>query len=163
MGAMQIELRRAGADDRSLLLALIRGLYECEHIPFDEARAARGVDGLLADPALGGVWVIERVIERAGAAGERGGDPIGYAVLTLGYSLEFGGRFALLDELFIREEHRGAGAGRQVLVRIEEICRGLGLQAVRLEVERTNRAARELYRKVGFKAHDRDLMTLWIA
>jgi GNAT superfamily N-acetyltransferase len=158
MGAMQIELRRAGADDRSLLLALIRGLYECEHIPFDEARAARGVDGLLADSSLGGVWVIER----AGETGERGGDPIGYAVLTLGYSLEFGGRFALLDELFIREEHRGAGAGRQVLARIEEICRGLGLQAVRLEVERTNRMARELYRKVGFEAHDRDLMTLWI-
>jgi GNAT superfamily N-acetyltransferase len=162
MGAMQIELRRAGADDRGLLLTLSRGLYECEHLPFDEARAARGVDGLLADSSLGGVWVIERVIERAGAAGERG-DSIGYAVLTLGYSLEFGGRFALLDELFIREEHRGAGAGRQVLVRIEEICRGLGLQAVRLEVERTNRAARELYRKVGFEAHDRDLMTLWIA
>lgn len=159
MGGMQIELRRAGADDRGLLLVLLRGLYECEHIPFDEARSARAVGGLLADPALGGIWIIER----AGATGERGGDPIGYAVLTLGYSLEFGGRFALLDELFIREEHRGAGAGRQVLARIEEICRGLGLQAVRLEVERTNRAARELYRKVGFEAHDRDLMTLWIA
>lgn len=158
MGAMEIELRRAGADDRGLLLALIRGLYECEHIPFDEARAARAVDGLLADPSLGGAWVIER----AGESGGRRGDPIGYAVLTLGYSLEFGGRFALLDELFIREEHRGAGAGRQVLARVEEICRELGLQAVRLEVERTNRMARELYRKVGFEAHDRDLMTLWI-
>jgi GNAT superfamily N-acetyltransferase len=149
---MEIELRRAGADDRDLLLSLIRGLYECEHIPFDEARAARGLGGLLADPALGGVWVI----------GRRDGDPIGYAVLTLGYSLEFGGRFALLDELFIREEHRGAGAGRQALARIEEICRGLGLEAVRLEVERTNRVAQDLYRKVGFEAHDRDLMTLWI-
>jgi GNAT superfamily N-acetyltransferase len=152
MSAMEIELRRAGADDRDLLLALIRGLYECEHIPFDEARAARGLGGLLADPALGGVWVVERA----------DGAPIGYAVLTLGYSLEFGGRFALLDELFIREEHRGAGAGRQVLARIGEICRGLGLEAVRLEVERTNRGARQLYRKAGFEAHDRDLMTLWL-
>jgi len=152
MGGMEIELRRAGADDRDLLLALVRGLYECEHIPFDEERAERALGGLLADPSLGGVWMIERT----------GAGPIGYAVLTLGYSLEFGGRFALLDELFIREEHRGAGAGRQALARIEQICRGLGLAAVRLEVDRTNRVARELYRKVGFAAHDRDLMTLWI-
>lgn len=151
---MEIELRRAGADDRGLLLALVRGLYECEHIPFDEARAARALGGLLADPSLGGVWIVERPGAPAG--------PIGYAVLTVGYSLEFGGRFALLDELFIREEHRGAGAGRQVLARIEEICRGLGLEAVRLEVDRSNRVARELYRKAGFAAHDRDLMTLWI-
>ena len=148
---MEIELRVAGTDDRDLLLSLMRGLYDAEHIAFDEARAARTLDGLLAEPALGGVWMIERESR-----------PVGYAVLTLGYSLEFGGRFAVLDELFVREEHRGTGVGRQALARIEEICRGLGLEAVRLEVERTNRVAQELYRKTGYEAHDRDLMTLWL-
>ena len=148
---MKIDLRPAGTGDRDLLLSLMRGLYDSEHIAFDDARAARTLDGLLADPSLGGIWMIER-----------DGRPAGYAVLTLGYSLEFGGRFAVLDELFILEEHRGTGAGRQALGRIEEIGRGLGLEAVRLEVGRTNRVAQELYRKVGFEAHDRDLMTLWL-
>jgi diamine N-acetyltransferase len=148
---MEIELRAAGEHDRDLLLALMRGLYKTEHMAFDPARAARTLDDLLAAPALGRVWMIER-----------DGRPAGYAVLTLGYSLELGGRFALLDELFIQEEHRGAGVGRQALAKIVETCRGLGLETVRLEVERTNRVAQGLYRKVGFLAHDRDLMTLWL-
>jgi len=146
---MEIELRSAGMDDRGLLLVLIRGLYDHERIPFDEDRTDRALAGLLADPSLGRVWIVES-----------DGEPAGYAVLTLGYSLEFGGRFGLLDELFIREEHRGRGAGRQALARIAEACRELGLSALRLEVGRTNRTAQGLYGKAGFATEDRDLMTL---
>lgn len=148
---MKIDLREAEAHDRDLLLSLIQGLYATEHIPFDPNRSARALGDLLADPSLGRVWMIER-----------DGRPVGYAVVALGYSLEFGGRFALLDELFIQEEHRGQGVGRQALARVAEACRELRLEAVRLEVERSNRGARELYRKAGFESHDRDLMTLWL-
>jgi ribosomal protein S18 acetylase RimI-like enzyme len=147
----EVVLRAAGAEDLGLLLDFIRGLYAAEHIPFDEDRAAQALGGLLEEPSLGWIWIVERR-----------GEPVGYAVVTLGYSLEFGGRFALLDELFIAESHRGAGVGRQVLDRIVEVCRERGLRAVRLEVERTNLAACGLYRKAGFEAHDRDLMTLWL-
>jgi GNAT superfamily N-acetyltransferase len=152
---MEIDLRPATAEDRSLLVGLIERLYAADHILFDEARVGPALDALLADPALGRVWVIDRI-------GEPGREPIGYAVVTLGYSLEFGGRFALLDELFLREAHRGAGAGREVLARIEEACRAMGVQALRLEVERENGVAWRLYRKAGFETHDRDLMTLWL-
>ncbi len=148
---MKIELRAAATQDRDLLLSFIQELYAAEHIPFDPSRSARALDDLLADPSLGRVWLIER-----------DGQPAGYAVVALGYSLEFGGRFALLDELFLQEEHRGKGVGRQALARIEAACRELGLEAVRLEVERSNQVARELYRKAGFESHDRDLMTLWL-
>ena len=151
MSLPETVLRTAGAEDLGLLLDFIRGLYATEHIPLDEDRAVRALGGLLEEPSLGWVWIVERR-----------GEPVGYAVVTLGYSLEFGGRFALLDELFIAESHRGAGVGRQVLDRIAEACRERGLQAVRLEVERTNVGACGLYRRAGFVAHDRDLMTLWL-
>jgi GNAT superfamily N-acetyltransferase len=105
----------------------------------------------LADPSLGSVWLVER-----------GGVAVGYAVLTFGYSLEFSGRFALLDELFILAPYRSQGLGRQILERLEDVCRDLGLTALRLEVARTNQGARRLYEKAGFEAHDRDLMTLWL-
>lgn len=151
---MDVELRTAGAGEMDLVLGLMRGLYASDHIPFEEPRARRALAELLADPALGGVWLV--------AARREETEVIGYAVLTLGYSLEFGGRFWLLDELFIDEAHRGRGAGGEVLRRIEEMGRALGLHAVRLEVERTNPRAQDLYRQVGFEAHDRDLMTLWL-
>lgn len=148
---MDIDLRAAEGGDLDLVLGMIQGLYASDHIPLEEPRARRALAELLADPSLGKAWLVVA-----------GGEVIGYAVVTLGYSLEFGGRYALLDELFIHETHRGRGAGRQVLRRLEEAGRALGLQAVRLEVERTNRGARELYRRAGFETHDRDLMTLWL-
>jgi GNAT superfamily N-acetyltransferase len=147
---MDIDLRIAGTEDLDLVLGLMRELYECDHMAFDGPRARRALAELLAEPAFGRAWLAVA-----------GGEVIGYAVLTLGYSLEFGGRFAVLDELFILESRRGQGAGRQVLLRIEKAGRALGLHAIRLEVSRTNRA-RDLYRRVGYEAHDRDLMTLWL-
>jgi ribosomal protein S18 acetylase RimI-like enzyme len=146
-----VALRAAGTADLDVVLGLMRGLYASDHLEYEETRARRALAGLLAEPALGGVWLMES-----------GGGVLGYAVLTLGYSLEFGGRFWVLDELFIRDEHRGQGVGGQVLRRIEEMARALGLHAVRLEVSRSNGRARELYRRAGFEAHDRDLMTLWL-
>jgi GNAT superfamily N-acetyltransferase len=148
---VDLQLRPAGAGDVAVLLELMQGLYDSDHMPFEEAKARGALIGLLADPSLGRVWLVES-----------GGAVAGYAVLTLGYSLEFGGRFALLDELFIADAHRGRGLGRQVLARLEEACRDLGVMALRLEVERANRGARRLYERVGFEAHERDLMTLWL-
>ncbi len=56
-------------------------------------KIARGaLEVLVGDETLGRVWVICA----AGAA-------IGYVVLTLGYSLEYGGRDACIDELYVRE------------------------------------------------------------
>jgi GNAT superfamily N-acetyltransferase len=145
------DLRVAGVDDLDLVLDLMQGLYAFDHIPFDPARARRALVVLLADSSLGRVFLVEVR-----------GQAIGYAVLTLGYSLEFAGRYALLDELFILEAHRGRGAGRYVLTFLEIFCRKMGLQALRLEVGRANRGAQDLYAEMGFELHDRDLMTLWI-
>jgi len=145
------DLRAAGVDDLDLLLDLMQGLYVFDHMPFDPARARGALVVLLADSSRGRVFLIEVR-----------GEAVGYAVLTLGYSLEFAGRYALLDELFILEAYRGRGAGRQVLGFLEAVSRSLGVQALRLEVARANRGARDLYAKMGFELHDRDLMTLWL-
>jgi len=145
------DLRIADLKDVELLLDLMQGLYAFDHMPFDPARARGALVVLLADSSLGGVFLVEAL-----------GEAAGYAVLTLGYSLEFAGKYALLDELFILEEHRSRGAGRQVLSFLEDQCRAMGLQALRLEVARANRGARDLYAKMGFELHDRDLMTLWL-
>jgi GNAT superfamily N-acetyltransferase len=147
----EVILRPVESGDLVLVLELMRGLYDCDQIPFDAARAIRALAELQTDPSQGSAWLVEQ-----------GGAAVGYAVLTFGFSLEFGGRYALLDELFILAEHRSRGVGRQVLARLERTCRDLGLLALRLEVGRMNHAARRLYERAGFELHDRDLMTLWM-
>lgn len=146
-----LNLRPAAAGDLGLVLEMMRGLYASDSIHFDAVRAGRALAELQADASLGSVWLVEG-----------GGTVAGYAVLTFGYSLEFGGRYGLLDELFILAPHRSRGVGRQVLARLAGVCRDLGLTALRLEVARMNQGARRLYERAGFAAHDRDLMTLWL-
>lgn len=130
------------------MLVLMARLYAQDTIPWDEDRSRKAIQDLLADPDSGGIWLIQVY-----------GSTAGYLVLTICFSLEFHGRFALLDEFFVEEQWRGQGIGSQALGFAEEQCRLRGLKALRLEVDRKNVRALELYRRRGFELHDRYLMT----
>lgn len=146
-----MQFTRATVAHRDTLLMMMREFYAFEHLPWDEAEARRALDTLLEDGRLGEVWLAVRE-----------GETAGYFVLSFGFSLEFRGRFALLDELFLREGHRGGGLGRRAMEQAVRACRAQGIRALRLEVEHRNTAAQAFYRRLGFHAHERHLMTQWI-
>jgi len=148
---METNFKIANTSDTETLVELIQEFYEVEHLPFDD-NTTRALAKILNDDSLGRVWLIQD-----------GNDAIGYIVLTLGYSLEFRGRDAFIDELYIRESYRGQGVGTNTLQFVEDVCPSLGIEALHLEVDRRNTVAQSLYRKVGFGDHDRYLMTKWIA
>jgi ribosomal protein S18 acetylase RimI-like enzyme len=80
-------------------------------------------------------------------------------VLAFGYSLEYRGRDAFVDEIYIRASHRRRGIGTLTFAFLEQACRELGVRALHLEVEHHNTAARQFYRKLGFYDQERHLMT----
>ncbi len=149
---MGITFKIAAGADAGLLLNFMHELYEHDSLPFDEAAARQALEKILRDHSLGRVWLIED-----------GDEAIGYVVLTLGYSLEYHGRDAFVDEIYICQSHRGKGIGAQAIKFVEEACRRLEVQALHLEVERENTKAQAFYHKVGFEDHDRYLLTKWIA
>ncbi|MDZ7367696.1 MAG: GNAT family N-acetyltransferase [candidate division KSB1 bacterium] len=106
------------------------------------------MEKILQDHSLGRVWLIQD-----------GDEAIGYVVLTPGYSLEYHGRDAFVDEICIRQSHRGKGIGKQIIQFVEEACRDLDVRTLHLEVERANTKAQAFYHKVGFEDHDRYLLT----
>lgn len=126
-------------------------LYAKENSTFDAGRARLATETLLTEPEFGGVWTIDC-----------DGALAGYIVVVLGYSLEFGGRFGLLDELFVAEHFRGMGLGTKGIAFAGEQCRARGWHAVRLEVGQENLRAQSLYGWSGFKTQERFLMTKWI-
>ena len=138
-------------DDVSRVVDMMAQLYAQGASPFDAARARQATERLLGEPEFGGVWMIDL-----------DGTLAGYIAVLLGYSLEFGGRFGLLDELFVAANCRGMGLGRQALAFADEQCRARGWQALRLEVGRKNERAQNLYVRAGFHMHDRFLMTKWM-
>ena len=141
-------IRAARPEDAPLLLGLMREFYAFEHLTFDETRARGALVRLLDDASLGRAFL---VVEQ--------GEIAGYVVLAFGYSLEFHGRDAFVDELFLRPAFRGQGRGREVFAFLEELCHQSGVTALHLEVERKNRGAQDFYRRLGFLDHDRYLMT----
>lgn len=149
---MKINFRKASSADEDCVLAFMRAYYELDHLTLDEERARSALKKILHDASVGQIWLIQDKTETAG-----------YMVLTLGFSLEYHGRDAFLDEIYIKESHRGKGIGQQALAFIEEQCRLRGVHALHLEVERTNAHAQKSYRRFGFVDHDRYLMTKRIA
>lgn len=80
--------------------------------------------------------------------------PIGYIIVTFGWSLEFGGMDGFIDELYIRPGVRGRGVASETLQKLPKALGDAGLVALHLEVNTENETARRLYTRVGFAARE---------
>jgi ribosomal protein S18 acetylase RimI-like enzyme len=148
---MELKFNRAGPETIQICLELMQEFYALEHLSYNETVARKGLEALFEAPQLGCFWLMESEAQA-----------VGYILVTFGFSLEFHGRNGLVDELYLREEFRGRGFGKAALAFAETFCREHGVAAVRLEVDRNNSRAQDLYRKAGYKDHDRFLLTKWI-
>ena len=148
---MKLEFPMVTAETLENALDWMNRLYTGAGGVHDRAGARRAAEWLFAHPQIGGVWFIEAE-----------GETAGYLVVTSCYSLEFGGAFGLLDELYFDERWRGQGLGAEAIAFAEAWCRERGMRALRLEVELNNQRALRLYSRQGFRSHHRDLMTKWL-
>lgn len=148
---MELTFPPAQQADMKLLLEFIRQFYAIDDYSLDMHAARTTLEKILHDPSLGRVWLICNRDEA-----------IGYIIVTFGYSLEYHGRDAFIDELFVIAEQRNQGVGTQAIQFVLEACPELGIHAMHLEVERTNIAGQALYSKFGFENKGRYMMTRWI-
>ncbi len=84
--------------------------------------------------------------------------PLGYIVLTFGWSVEFGGMDGFVDEIYIRPAVRGRGIATEVLLDLPKALAGAGLTALHLEVDRSNEATQKLYLRTGFRPRERYML-----
>jgi ribosomal protein S18 acetylase RimI-like enzyme len=148
---MTLTFRIAEPGDLATLLQFMAEYYACDHLPFDEAGARSAVAGLLAEPSLGAAWLMHH-----------GETVMGYVVVLFGYSLEYHGHAATLDEIYLRPEYRGQGFGSLALRFVEDFCRGRGIRSLHLEVERDNTRAEQIYRRAGYFTVERRVMKKWV-
>jgi ribosomal protein S18 acetylase RimI-like enzyme len=149
----RVVFRSARSEDEQSLLRMMRNLAEQEPGAyfFEEPVVREALRKFLASPELGRAWVFLD-----------GETPIGYIVLTLGYSFEYHGRDSFIDELYIEPQYRRQGIGRRAMQFVEERALELGVNVIHLEVDRGNDAAEGLYRRAGYRDHARFLMTKWL-
>jgi len=141
-------IRRAVPGDLDELVALAAAYCAADGHDFDELTVRDGFGPLLTGDEHGAVWV---------ASGEERGRLAGYVVVTWNWSIEIGGREAVLDEVYVRE--RGHGTGSALVRAAEADCRAHGMRRIFLETERPNEAARKLYTRLGYTADD----SIWMS
>ena len=120
-------------------------------LPFDDGEVRAALQEFLAHPEFGQVWLI--------CLGEK---IAGYVILTLGYSFEYRGRDAFIDELYIEPGFRRMGLARRAMAFVEQQARELRANAVHLEVDPDNEPALALYRRAAYRNSGRYLMTKWL-
>lgn len=137
-------LERARPEDIEDVTALVTAYHAFERIDIPHARRHLAVSQLLADQSLGDIWLIysEGVL-------------VGYTAICFGYSIEFAGRDAFLDEFFLKEEARGRGIGGQVIDLISTQLADKGIKALHLEVDNDNHGAQRFYARHRFVARNK--------
>jgi len=145
--------RPTAREDEPALLRMMRSLAEQEPGAyfFDEPVVREVLRKFLVRPDLGQAWIFFD-----------GEIPVGYIVLTFGYSFEFHGRDSFIDELYIEPQYRRQGIGGRAMRFVEKRALELGVNAIHLEVDGGNEPAEELYRRSGYENHARFLMTKWL-
>jgi ribosomal protein S18 acetylase RimI-like enzyme len=145
-------MRKASLEDVPRLVALMAEFYAEAAFPLNDARATEAFAALLVDDRFGHVWLIQA-----------GSQDVGYVVLTLSHSMEYGGASAFIDDLFVQPAFRNAGLGTAALTEVRGFCIERGIRAIHLEVGRDNAHAQAVYRRAGFVGTDRQLLTLRLA
>ncbi|MCR9125197.1 MAG: GNAT family N-acetyltransferase [Rhodobacteraceae bacterium] len=144
---MSAALHLAGPADLARLTGLVAAFHAEEGLPTDDAAREDALRPLLDGIPHGVAYLIGP--QRA---------PIGYAVITFGWSIELGGMDAYVDEIYIRPGVRGRGIATEVLGRLPGALGPAGVKALHLEVDRENAAARRLYARSGFQPRARYML-----
>lgn len=140
---MTTALSLARPDDLERLLPLVAAFHEETGIAQTDATRRAALLPMLEGSPHGVTYIIGP-----------GRAPIGYIVISFGWSVKFGGLDGYVDEFYIRPGVRGRGIGSEVMVSLPKALAGAGLKALHLEVERDNDKVRALYRKLRFEPRD---------
>lgn len=153
-----LRFRRAEHGDRQAVLELCAAYRRADHQPEASSLVSAAIDAALAGDPLIHVFLVE-LLEASEQPGEHGSMLVGYLAVTLGFSIEAGGRDAFVDELYIQPSMQGRGLGKRALDFAEQLCRELSVKRVCLEVERANTRAKKLYDALGYRDHGRFLLS----
>ena len=139
-----VRLQLSSESNLAEVLPLVRAYHEFEGFEISESGRVNSVRTLLSDKSLGAIWLIHWNDEL-----------VGYIALCLGFSIEFGGLDAFIDEFYISPTFRGKGIGTHVLGQIKTEAKSMNIRAIHLEVARSNIIAQELYSRVHFKTREK--------
>lgn len=136
-----VTIKEMKSGDAGKVLEMMKTFYDSPAVSHDVAESTlrRNIEACIGDnPFIEGYVFWEQ------------DDVAGYAMLVKSFTTEFGGACIWVEDLYIEQKYRGNGIGTQFLSYVEERYRGQAV-LLKLEVERNNTLAVEVYRKCGYE------------
>ena len=127
--------------DREIVIPMVVDFYHSDavdhEVPVEIMERSFAAASDPAEPLLRGVLVCD------------GEEVVGYVYITFCYSAEVGGRCVFIEEIFLKEQFRGMGLGREIMAWLEREYPEA--RRFRLEVTQVNKQAIRLYEGSGYK------------
>ena len=134
-----IRIRRGGARDVPVILALIRGLADYERL----SREVRATEAQLKRHGFGRRRYFETLIC------SRGGRVVGFALYFFTYSTFLARPTLYIEDLYVLQDERGIGAGTRMLRELARIAVSRGCGRMEWAVLDWNAPAIRFYRRMG--------------
>jgi ribosomal protein S18 acetylase RimI-like enzyme len=146
-----MDIRPATPDDVPAVLPMVRKTCEL-HARWDPDKY--GFDGAIEERYRG--WLTTRARDPRSVflvADREGRGPVAFLVATVEHEIPIYRlkEYGFVHELWVEEDYRNEGLGRQLTMTAVERFRELGVQQVRLDTAAPNDVARKLFETCGFR------------
>jgi GNAT superfamily N-acetyltransferase len=136
---MSTAIHLAGPEALDRLMPLMTRFHAERGLPHDDDHRRAMSEPLLAGNPLGAIWLIGP--QRA---------PLGYVLVSFGWSTARAGMEGWVQEVYIRDSVRGRGIGTEVLHAITVSLTQAGLKALHVRLDEGDARAARFCGKVGF-------------
>lgn len=140
---MNTQIHLCAPEDAAALLSLVARCHEERGLALDDAAREAAILPLLEGSPLGAAYIF----------GPRRA-PIGYVIVTFGWSVSLGGMEGRVDEVFVRPSVRRRGIGGSILHEIGAALSDVGLRALHMRLEEGDGPGHSLGRRAGFTSRD---------
>ena len=137
---MRASLHLAGAGDLTQLEPLVATFHAEMGVTSDTSHRAAALEPLLNGLPQGAIYLI----------GPRKA-PIGYIILSFGYSVASGGLVCTIDEFFIRRNVRRRGIGTEVLMTLVPQLSEYGVKSLMVTTSQEDQVLPRVFLRSGFK------------
>jgi len=140
----QVSIEKVRVVDLPLLMPMLRAYCDFYEVDPRDDRLVALCRALIDSPGEG-VQLLARVVEPDGAPGE----PAGFATVFWTWQTLYASRVGVMNDLFVREDARGLGVGRQLIEACRGECRKRGAAKLVWETALDNERAQRLYDGIG--------------